>query len=57
MKDRMTNQSLRDRFKLPESRAEAASRIIADTLEEGLIKLDGSAGTSRRYAKYMPFWA
>lgn len=34
---------------------ETASRTIADTLEEGLIKLDGSAGTSRRYAKHMSF--
>jgi predicted HTH transcriptional regulator len=57
LKDRMTNQSLRERFKLPESRAETASRIIADTIEEGRIKLDGTAGGSRRYAKYVPFWA
>lgn len=53
---KMTNQSLRERFRLPESRAETVSRIIADSVDEGLIKLDDPENKSRRYAKYLPYW-
>ena len=53
----MTNQSLRERFKLPETKAEAASRIIRETLAEEKIKLADPSNASRRYAKYVPFWA
>lgn len=53
---KMTNQSLRERFRLPESRAETVSRIIADAVDEGLIKLDDPENKSRRYAKYLPYW-
>lgn len=55
--EKMSNQSLRERFRLPESKAEAVSRIIADTIEAGLVKLDDPESNSRRYAKYVPFWA
>ena len=57
MNERMSNQSLRERFKLPESKSAAISLIIADAVELNLIKLDDKATTSRRYAKYLPFWA
>lgn len=53
---RMTNQSLRNRFSLPESKAEAISRIISDAVSDGKIKLDDPENRSRRYAKYIPFW-
>jgi ATP-dependent DNA helicase RecG len=53
---KMTNQSLRERFKLPETKAEAISRIISDTVNEGLVKLDDPENKSRRYAKYVPYW-
>ncbi len=53
---RMTNQSLRERFKLPESKVETASRIIGDAIQQGKIKADDS-NKSRRYAKYVPWWA
>jgi len=38
----MTNQSLRERFKLEDTRAKIASvsQIIAATVSQGLIKLD-----------------
>jgi ATP-dependent DNA helicase RecG len=52
----MTNQSLRERFQLPETKAEAISRIISDTVNEGLVKLDDPENKSRRYAKYVPYW-
>jgi ATP-dependent DNA helicase RecG len=53
----MTNQSLRERFKLPEGKSATVSQIITATQESGKIKLDDGDTTSRRYAKYMPYWA
>jgi ATP-dependent DNA helicase RecG len=53
----MTNQSLRERFSLPESKSEVASRIIRETVGAELIKLDDPTNTSKRYAKYVPYWA
>lgn len=55
--EKMTNQSLRDRFKLPTSKAATVSAIIAAAVESGRIKLDDANTTSRRYAKYVPHWA
>ncbi len=57
MSERMTNQSLRERFHLPESKAAIISQIIAATIETGLVKPDERVGTSRKYARYLPFWA
>ncbi|MEH2065970.1 MAG: hypothetical protein V7K50_27545 [Nostoc sp.] len=49
----MSNQTLRERFRLSESRTATVSLII----EAGLIKADESESTSTRYARYLPFWA
>ncbi len=57
MGERMSNQSLRERFKLAEDKAETASRIIRDCIDAGLIKLDNPESGSKRYARYLPFWA
>lgn len=57
MNEKMTNKSLRERFNLSESKADQVSRIIHDALTEGKIKLDDPDNTSKRYAKYIPFWA
>jgi ATP-dependent DNA helicase RecG len=57
MSERMTNQSLRDRFHLPESKSVNVSQIIAAALEGGLIKPDEKVGGSRKFARYLPFWA
>ena len=54
---RMSNQTLRDRFKLPESKAATVSLVISAAKEEGLIKSDDSDTSSTRYARYLPFWA
>lgn len=54
---RMTNQSLRERFALPESAMATVSQVIGATKEGGKIKLDDSESTSTRYAKYVPYWA
>jgi ATP-dependent DNA helicase RecG len=57
MADKMTNQSLRKRFGLPDGKQAIVSQIITGAIEQKLIKLDENAGTSKRYAKYLPSWA
>ncbi len=57
MSERMTNQSLRERFRLPESKSAIVSQTISSAIEVGLVKPDDSVGNSRKYARYLPFWA
>lgn len=55
--EKMTNQSLRERFQIEDQNYSIASRIIRDTLEEKLIKEEDPDSKSRKYASYLPFWA
>ncbi|WP_345190408.1 ATP-binding protein [Algibacter agarivorans] len=55
--DKMTNQSLRERFKIESKNAAIASRIIKEALKENVIKEDDPESNSRKYKKYIPFWA
>lgn len=57
MNQRMTNQSLRERFNLPEEKAASVSQVIASAQEAGRIKSDDAVTQSKRYARYVPFWA
>lgn len=57
MSERMTNQTLRERFKLAERKSATVSQIIALTEEAGLIRADKAVGASRKYARYVPNWA
>ncbi|PAW76983.1 MAG: transcriptional regulator [Verrucomicrobia bacterium Tous-C9LFEB] len=52
----MTNLSLRTRLAISEPNKAMASRIIADTVKEGLIKPEDPT-QGKKYAKYIPFWA
>ncbi len=54
--ERMTNQTLRQRFHLPEGKSAIVSQIITLTVEAGLIKSDEAIGGSRKFARYKPFW-
>ncbi|MCX6118863.1 MAG: putative DNA binding domain-containing protein [Proteobacteria bacterium] len=54
---RMTNQSLRDRFSLPDSKSATVSQIISATAEAGKIKPVDKNQSSTRYRSYVPFWA
>lgn len=56
---RMSNQTLRERFKMNDSKksTSAISIVIRVTKEDGLIKQDESESASTRYARYIPFWA
>lgn len=53
----MTNQSLRERFKVEEKDISVVSRIIKDTLDAGMIKLSDPESASRKFSKYVPIWA
>ncbi|MGE0823085.1 MAG: RNA-binding domain-containing protein [Candidatus Binatia bacterium] len=55
--EKMTNTSLRQRFDIDDKNYAIASRIIADTIEENLIKRSDPESTSKKHAKYVPFWA
>lgn len=54
---RMSNQSLRERFGSIEAKPATVSLIIGATKEAGLIKADESETNSTRYARYLPYWA
>jgi len=55
--DKMTNQSLRARFKISDENAAIVSRIIKETANAGLIKEDDPDNKSRKYVRYIPIWA
>ncbi|MFZ4702344.1 MAG: ATP-binding protein, partial [Candidatus Methylumidiphilus sp.] len=57
MNQKMTNQSLRERFNLPEKKAESISRAIAAAVDDRKIKPADPEQTSLRYRNYIPFWA
>jgi len=55
MNEKMTNQSLRERFKFPDSKAATVSQIIAAALDAGKIKVADHSHTSTRYRNDEPF--
>src|ERR1035438_5344688 len=55
--EQMTNQTLRERFKLPEGKSALVSQIISATVDADLIKQDVKSGGSRKFARYIPIWA
>lgn len=57
MNEKMTNQSLRERFKLSEGKVATVSQIIAATLESQKIKIADPTQTSTRYRNYVPIRA
>lgn len=57
LRQTMSNQSLRERFRLPENKAESISRTIRDAMDEGKVRLVDPNTKSLRYRSYVPFWA
>ncbi len=57
LREEMTNQSLRERFKLPAEKMVAISQTISTTLDAGMIKIADPAQSAPRYRSYLPFWA
>jgi len=52
----MTNATLRKRLGVEQQNYSVVSRIIRDTIDAGLIR-PFDPHTSKRYMKYLPFWA
>lgn len=52
-----SNKSLRDRFEVLERNYSIVSRLIAEAIEDGLIKASDPENKSRKHASYIPFWA
>lgn len=57
MREPMTNQTLRKRFRLSENKSATASQVIAAAIEAGRIKADEEVGASKKWARYLPIWA
>ena len=57
MNEQMTNQSLRERFKLSDKKSATVSQIITATLEAGKIKLANPDQRSHKFKSYIPGWA
>jgi len=53
----LTNASLRHRFDISEGNSAQASRLIAEAMEAGLIKVADAENKSRKLSRYLPFWA
>ncbi len=57
LREAMTNQTLRKRFRLAEKKSGTASQVITATIERDLIKADADVGQSKKFARYIPHWA
>ena len=53
---RMSNQTLRERFSISEANYPMASRIIADTIKAKFVKPSEPESKSKKYATYLPYW-
>ena len=53
----MTNATIRKRFAISDENYATASRVIADAVKAGLIKAFDPGNKSRKYSKYVPYWA
>ena len=53
----INNLSVRERFNINSKQSAMASRILTDTLDCGLIKMENPETSSKRYASYIPFYA
>ena len=52
----MTNQTLRDRFGIEDKNYSMASRIISESIKSGMVKDYDPESSSKKHAKYVPFW-
>ena len=50
----MTNASLRQRLGIKKTNYPLASRVIRDSINDGLLR---QAGGTTKDARYVPFWA
>ncbi|MCK5854444.1 MAG: putative DNA binding domain-containing protein [Sulfurovaceae bacterium] len=59
MSEFMSNSSFRERFGLSDTKTstDVISKVIGHALDEELIKYANPESTSKRYVKYVPYWA
>ena len=55
--EKMSNHTIRERFGIDEHNSAVASRIIKDAIEAHVIKEDDPDNQSKKYKKYVPYWA
>lgn len=55
--EKMTNASLRERFGIDSKNYATASRIIRESLLAQVIKEENADNKSKKYSRYLPFWA
>lgn len=53
----MTNSSFRERLNLDEASARTVSKILSGLVEKKIIKKVSDNGDSKKYARYVPYWA
>lgn len=53
----LTNQSLRERLKMPEKQRSMVSVLIQEAVDQKLIKPADPENKSKKFAEYLPFWA
>lgn len=53
----MTNQSFRDRYGLAAGKSSMVSLHFQQAVDDGLIRPQNEESTSKRYARYVPFYA
>ena len=51
-----SNQTIRERFKIPLKKASTASNLIKKCIDEKLIKKFDPDNNSRKFQKYIPYW-
>ena len=56
-KEKMTNQSFRERMEIEEKNYPMASKLIKETCNAGLIKEYQPENKSRKFTAYIPYWA
>ncbi len=56
-KNPMSNGSFRERIGIEGKNYSMAHRIISDARDDGLIKVQDSGSTSRKFTRYLPTWA
>lgn len=52
-----SNKSLRTRFEVSEKNYSIVSRILADAINAGMIKISDPDNKSKKHVSYVPFWA
>ena len=55
--EKMSNQSLRKRFNIPDKNYPMTWRIISETIKAKLIKPADPDSKSKKFSYYVPFWA